>query len=190
MSANINLKIRNLCVISCVATGITGCSTGGLIIGSKYGDPPPQVVFLGARDAAGKDYLTWDRPWNFGPVPAELQAAGDIGCMRLESSLRAVGYHPRAMNRAGQETPGGGFFCQPQLLPDFSRSEPPRLVMKDGQLGWDRPAAFGPVPASRSEAAAQECTKQNPKAVPLGFHPRPIGADGRPMEQGGYLCVY
>jgi hypothetical protein len=179
-------KLRRRLLLSAAMLGLSGCSTGSLI-GNKYGDPPPQVVFLGAVDAKGQDYLTWHRPWAFGPVPGELQAVGDINCMQVELTLRATGYHPKALDRKGNSVPGGGFFCQ--LRPIVGESAPPKVVLINGAPGWDRPSAFGPVPSDKLAAGNEACSKQNPKFRPLGFHPRPIDLNGAVMQQGGFLCV-
>lgn len=171
------------------ATALSGCVSTAFVVGDRYGEPPPQVSYMGANDLKGQPYLTWHRSWAFGPVPAELQSSGDMSCMKLSNSLRAVAYHPRALDLNGQATPGGGFFCQPQVVQNMADSRPPQVVVKDGLQGWDRPGAFGPVPVDRLSVANQVCTTQNPKSKPLGFHPRPLNVGGQPMPQGGYLCA-
>lgn len=171
-----------------MASFLIGCAPASVMVGKGYGDPPPQIVFLGAVDGKENEYLTWDRPWAFGPVPEELRAAGDIGCMSLGLSLRAGGYHPRALNRMGAEIPGGGFFCQFQPY-QAAASSPPRVVERDGKLGWDNPGAFGPIPNDRISAGFAECRKQSVNSRPLGFHPGPLDSDGRPMKEGGFLCI-
>jgi len=168
--------------------GLSGCSVAPLI-GTSYGEPPPQVAFLGAKDVNGVEYLTWVRVSSFGPVPEALQAVGHLRCMKLGTSLRAVGYHPRALDLQGKPTPGGGFFCQPQPLESLQSSAPPRVVMRDGVQSWDRPGAFMPVPEGLQAAAARECRAQNPKFQPLGYHPKPLDAQGQPMKQVGFLCA-
>ena len=80
-----------LAVLTALTLG--GC-TGGALVSSAPADTPPQLVKLGARDAQGREYLTWDRPAAFGPVPADLQAAGDLSCMQGQIEMRAAGYHP------------------------------------------------------------------------------------------------
>jgi hypothetical protein len=178
-----------LILLTLCAAALAGCVSSAFVVGDSYGEPPPQVVYMGAEDAQGKPYLTWHRSWAFGPVPSELQSSGDMSCMKLGYSLRAVAYHPRALDLNGQATPGGGFFCQPQPLQNLADARPPQVVVKDGMEGWDRPGAFGPIPEDRLSAANQVCTQQNPKAKPLGFHFRPLNASGQPMLQGGYLCA-
>lgn len=186
MYTPIKKPIRQVLVLTAVAMSLTGCSTGS-VVGDKYGDLPPQVVFLGAVDAKGQDYLTWDRPGSFGPVPKELQGVGDISCMSVSLTLRAGGYHPKALDRKGNLVPGGGFYCQLRSI--TSDSSPPKVVLINGQPGWDRPSAFGAVPEDKLAAGNEACGKQSAKSKPLGFHPRPIDINGAVMEQGGFLCV-
>lgn len=169
-----------------MAAVLSACSTG-VLVGEKPTEPPPQVVFLGAVNAQGVEYLTWDRPWAFGKVPPELQASGDISCMKTGINMRATGYHPRALDRQGKPTPGGGYFCQVGVLDKVAA--PPRLVVRNGQLGWDRPSAFGAIPESRMPQALAACQQQNPKTKPLGYHPGALDATGKPMPSGAYLCA-
>lgn len=169
-----------------MATLLSACSTG-VLIGEKPTEPPPQVVFLGAVNAQGVEYLTWDRPWAFGQVPEELKASGDISCMKTGINMRATGYHPRALDRQGKPTPGGGYFCQVGVLDRLAAA--PRLVERNGQLGWDRPSAFGAIPESQLPQALAACQQQNTKTRPLGYHPGALDAAGKPMPSGAYLCA-
>lgn len=107
------MKFHRVLLSGLMAAGLlAGCASQGVLIGETPSDPPPQLVFLGARDAKNQDYLTWENVSSFGQVPPALKAAGDASCMRLGSELRATGYHPHARDRNGREMPGGGFFCQ------------------------------------------------------------------------------
>lgn len=169
-----------------LTTLLSACSTG-VLVGDKPAEPPPQVVFLGAVDAKGVEYLTWERPWAFGKVPEELQASGDISCMKTGINMRATGYHPRALDRQGKPTPGGGYFCQ--LIVTDKIAAAPRLVERNGQLGWDRPSAFGAIPEAKLSQAWAACQQQNPKTRPLGYHPDALDATGKPMPSGAYLCA-
>ena len=98
-----------------LASLLGGCASQVVLVGSEPSEPAPQIVFLGARDGKGTDYLTWENVRSFGPVPAELKEAGDNACRAVSSELRALGYHPEARGRDGNKMPGGGFFCQPAL---------------------------------------------------------------------------
>ena len=165
-----------------------GCASQGVLIGDTPKDPAPRIVFLGARDALGADYLTWENVSSFGKVPANLKAIGDVSCMRVDINLRATGYHPKALDRSGKVMPGGGYFCQLSLTAGFNQT-PPRIVVKDGQSGWDRPGAFGPIPAALQGRARQECSRQGSAMKPLGFHPGALDAQGKVVQNGGFLCV-
>lgn len=167
---------------------LAGCASQGVLIGDVPRDPVPQIVFLGARDAQGADYLTWENVSSFGKVPQGLQAVGDVSCMRVAINLRATGYHPRALNRSGKVIPGGGYFCQLSAFGGFDQT-PPRIVLKDGQSGWDRPGAFGAVPEALQDRAKQECARQGAGMKPLGFHPGALDAQGKAVPNGGFLCV-
>lgn len=169
-------------------TLLAACSMTPLI-GDRYGEPAPEVAHLGAKDAKGNPYLTWVNVSSFGPVPAQLQAAGDINCMKMGFTLRAIGYHPQAKDLKGRTTPGGGFYCQPQPLQALADSQAPKVVMVDGVASWDRPGAFMPLPVALQEVAEQECRSNNPQLKPLGYHPQPLDAQGKPMSKPGFLCA-
>lgn len=179
-----------LAALTLLGSLVSGCASQGMVVGEQPSDPPPQIVFLGAHDAKGVDYLTWENVSSFGQVPPELKAAGDLGCMRIDITLRALGYHPKARNRAGETMDGGGFFCQPPLVATAAVSTtPPKLITRDGQLAWDRPGAFGAIPESQLLRAQQQCQKVDPKSRALGYHPDALGAQGQAIPGGGFLCV-
>ncbi|PPC75170.1 hypothetical protein C4K68_21245 [Pokkaliibacter plantistimulans] len=72
---------------------------------------------------------------------------------------------------------------------------PPRLMTdpKDGTSQiWDRPTAFGPVPAelmmdAKAECATLDTDKVHYKAI--GYHPHAMDAKGQEFPGGGYFCV-
>jgi hypothetical protein len=101
--------------IAVVLITLQGCSMAPLI-GAKPSDPPPQIAYLGARDAKGNEHLTWENISSFGPVPNELKSAGDQSCKSLGAGLTALGYHPSAKDQTGKSIQGGGFFCAPTLM--------------------------------------------------------------------------
>jgi hypothetical protein len=169
-------------------TLLAGCASQGVMIGSVPSDPAPRIVFLGAKDAQDQDYLTWENISSFGKVPSHLQAVGDISCMRLGLSLRATGYHPRALDRRGQVMPGGGYYCEISLSANID-GRPPQLILNNGQLGWDRPGAFGAVPAALIEVANRACLKQGSNFKPLGYHPKALDQTGKSVAEGGFLCI-
>ena len=67
-------------------------------------------------------------------------------------------------------------------------STAPRIIeTKDGKV-WDNIGAFGPVPANLAKTGAQICSSINSKWVPLGYHSRAQGLDGKAIVGGGYVC--
>jgi hypothetical protein len=166
---------------------VLGACAGGALVGPAPSEPAPQIVKLGARDAQGRDYMIWDRPSSFGPVPPALRAVGDLSCMRSNLQTRAEGYHPAARGLDGRTLPGGGFFCQ---LPVRGRSAAvPRVVKVGDHVGWDLPGNFGPIPEGLLERGRRDCEARQPGSQPLGYHPAPLGEDGRPIANGGFLCL-
>jgi hypothetical protein len=116
MTHKINsLTLLGGATIACVLFTLQGCSMAPLI-GAKPSDPPPQIAYLGARDAKGNEHLTWQNVSSFGPVPTELKSAGDQRCKLLGAGLTALGYHPSAKDQTGKSIQGGGFFCAPTLM--------------------------------------------------------------------------
>lgn len=179
--------LRPCCVLSLAILALAGCVTPAFQVNEVPGDPPPQIAFLGARDKDGKDYLIWQNATSFGRVPAHLQAIGDISCMQLGPSLRATGYHPRARDRQGKLIPGGGFYCQVQVL---ASTAPPKMVTgPGGAISWDQPGNFREVPDSLKIRAMQECAKFKPGARPVGYHPAAVDLSGKPIPGGGFLCL-
>jgi hypothetical protein len=57
----------------------------------------------------------WDRPSAFGKLPDALVPAADRACQRQDARLRAVAFHPNALDGEGRPIPGGGVFCAPLL---------------------------------------------------------------------------
>ncbi len=69
---------------------------------------------------------------------------------------------------------------------------PPRLMMEDGFRKWDRPEAFGPVPANLLETGRKVCATMNTgksEYEPVGYHSRAMDAQGYEFQGGGYFCV-
>jgi hypothetical protein len=168
---------------------VTGCASQAILIGETPTDPPPRVVFLGARDASGHDYLAWENVSSFGRVPAAFKPVGDVSCMKIGINMRATGYHPKALDRFGQVMPGGGFYCQLSNLAGVYSSEAPRLIRLDGQLVWDKPGSFGAVPANMIEKGKIQCSQQGSPMKLLGYHPGALNLDGQQIVGGGFLCV-
>ena len=72
---------------------------------------------------------------------------------------------------------------------------PPMLVVdaKDPKKNtWDKPGAFGPVPAELAANGEKVCSSLNTDNVQfkaIGYHPKAKGADGVAFQGGGYFCV-
>jgi hypothetical protein len=69
---------------------------------------------------------------------------------------------------------------------------PPRLIMEDGFRKWDRPEAFGPVPANLMETGRKVCATMNTgnyEYEPVGYHSRAMDSQGYEFQGGGYFCV-
>jgi hypothetical protein len=186
------LELAGRVVRQCMALGtlglvLVGCSQGSLMRAEPT-DPPPRLSLLGATDAKGQQYMTWERSEAFGRVPDDRKAEGDITCMKLQINLRAQGYHPRAINVQGQPFSGGAYYCQVSL-PAAGVQQPPQVVLREGAMVWNHPGAFGPIADSDMARAQAACQQQNPKFTPLAFHPRPLDIKGQPMLNGAFLCV-
>jgi hypothetical protein len=72
--------------------------------GNKPDQVAPQLVTT-------RGLLGWDRPGEFGYVPAEVMARGVRICKAVEADLVPVGFHPNAKDESGQTIVGGGFYC-------------------------------------------------------------------------------
>lgn len=182
-----SFKEKSLILISASMT-LAACSTG-VLIGDQPSDPAPQIVYLGDKDPqTGKDYLTWRDVPSFGQVPAELVAIGDMSCMQYGMELRAIGYHPKALDRKGKEIPGGGFYCSP-FFDSAQYSEAPRLIETSDGVVWDNPGAFNEIPEAEASRGALQCAENGQGQVALGFHPAPLDLDGNLIPNGGFLCA-
>lgn len=102
----------------------TGCAQMG---GSQEPDPIPQ------KSAVGEP-KTWSHPGSFDPLPAELVAAGNAECEKLntrDAKFRATGYDAEAKDANGQPFPKGGFYCA-RTAPRFG--EPSNSASLPGQV--------------------------------------------------------
>jgi len=183
----VKFNLRSVPLIAPVVT-LLGCSQG-VMIGNAPSNPAPQIVFLGAKDKTGDDYLTWRDVPSFGQVPAELKAKGDISCMQYDLTLRAVGYHPDALDRRGNRIDGGGFFCSP-FASLLEQSSTPQLADIEGQLTWKNPGAFtSDVPKELMAEGEQVCSAVNETSYPLAYSKTALDTDGSPIVGGAFLCV-
>lgn len=65
---------------------------------------------------------------------------------------------------------------------------PPRLqVGADKSLSWDRPSAFGPVPA-QLQATGDRICKSAGATRAIGYHPNAQNEKGQRFDGGGYFC--
>lgn len=71
---------------------------------------------------------------------------------------------------------------------DKPDSVPPRLVVDKNGPAWDRPHAFGPVPAEL-QATGNEICKNVGTAKATGYHPKAQDVNGKAITGGGYYCV-
>lgn len=55
------------------------------------------------------------------------------------------------------------------------------------ETGWDKPAAFGPVPTNL-QATGDALCKQAQYQRAIGYHPQAKDLTGQPILGGGYLC--
>jgi hypothetical protein len=148
----------------------------------------PQLVPTGARDDNNMPIYRWDRPHAFANLTPKQQLMGDAACLTASSDLVAVGYHPQAKNHDGQSMLGGGYLCEKKERGGMPDVKAPQLVKTDGILGWDRPSAFGRVPASEKARGARICQSVDRRLVAVGFHPTAKGEQGYSIEGGGFFC--
>jgi hypothetical protein len=77
---------------------------------------------------------------------------------------------------------------------ESASANPPRLVSGAGgfsttsNMSWDRPDAFGPVPADMRAKGQTACDRLGSGWVPTGYHPMAQLADGSTSPTGGYWC--
>lgn len=179
-------------IITVSAMLLAGCVTPPLV-GTREGDTPPQLVKSGVKGSDGVEFLTWDRPLSFGPVPESLKVSGDIACMLAGVQFEAVGYHSKARDATGKTMPSGGYFCAAKARGVEPAPEAPQLVRKDGILGWDRPGLFGEVPANLRERGERVCAALDKQGGPsyraVAYHPRAKNELGAQIAGGGFFCV-
>jgi hypothetical protein len=99
-------KTFGLLIACLLALFSAGCAV--TVVGSRQSETPPRMV----QDKDGK--VTWNDASLFGPVPAELVAAGNKTCGQLDSKdakYEARGYHAKALMVDGRPFKGGGYFC-------------------------------------------------------------------------------
>ncbi len=82
------------------------------------------------------------------------------------------------------------------LVGTVPSATPPQLVVlaakgQDGKevLTWDRPMAFGPVPAHLKALGDVSCLRTRVDLEAIGYHPSALDRDGKPMLTGGFFCA-
>jgi hypothetical protein len=55
-------------------------------------------------------------------------------------------------------------------------------------VAWDRPSAFGPVPANLQATGDEICRKGRWERA-IGYHPKALDLEGKPIPDGGYYCT-
>lgn len=185
------MNYKNILTVT-AALFLSGCVSTALV-GTREGDIPPQLVKSGVKGSDGVEFLTWDRPLSFGPVPESLKVSGDIACMLAGVQFEAVGYHSKARDASGNTMPSGGYFCAQKVRGSEPAPEAPRLVRKDGILGWDRPGLFGAIPNELRERGERVCAGLNVAGGAsyraIAYHPRARGESGSEISGGGFFCV-
>jgi hypothetical protein len=167
---------------------LAGCATPQLV-GKSPSTIPPKLVVIVDKSQPGKEIITWDRPFAFGPVPAEIASVADSACLIARIDLRAIGYHPTAKDKDGNQMPNGGFFCWPKLHGIDPGPIPPKLVQKNGVLGWDIPSAFGAIPEEFQLAGEAACQQVSPGSKAIGFHPEALDENDQKITGGGFFCT-
>ncbi len=95
--------------------------------------------------------------------------------------------------------------CTTMTVGNAPDSNPPKLLKSDNDSGlnqgkiddirWDRPSAFGPVPANLQAQGDAACKyidfyrKKFDFTRAIGYHPGALNLDGKPIAGGGYLCA-
>ena len=86
----------------------------------------------------------------------------------------------------------GGLPQQGNAIGTQPSEQAPRMVITDrGTKQWDRPEAFGPVPAHLVEYGQEQCATLNHSGKthsPVGYHAHAETFDGYPFEDGGFFC--
>jgi len=96
---------KYLLIIFVFACFVAGCVVAPSV-GSSPSQTPPRII---VDKDSGKP--SWDNPSAFGPVPTNLQVSGDAVCELIDKNLKAIGFHPNAIDIDGNKFPEGGYYC-------------------------------------------------------------------------------
>lgn len=134
----------------------------------------------------------FDRPELFGHLTPEEQVIGTRHCQEA-GGIRALGFHPNAINL--NNTTSFAYYCAFSIadlkMAGRINHEPsvatlPRLIQKK-IINWRNPNTFGPIPADKKAIGMKICKKQG-RANVIGYHPRALDNNGKPIAGGGFLC--
>ena len=89
----------------------TPISGGGFLCRAKSTgfvpqDPPPRMI-------SENGIQGWDSPRSFGLLAENQIVQANAACLKADARLRAVAFHPRALDLQGRPLPGGAVFCAP-----------------------------------------------------------------------------
>ena len=82
--------------------------------------------------------------------------------------------------------------CAAPSIGDKQADVPPRIIIKDDVRTWDKPGAFGPVPAELQAQGQKVCETldtDKTKHEPRGYHAKAENLDGQAFVGGGFYCV-
>ena len=71
-------------------------------------------------------------------------------------------------------------------------NNPPKIVRDTNNNNlpiWDRPGAFGPVPAEKQAQGNATCTAADPDLYAAGYNKLAKREDGSLFPDGGFLCL-
>lgn len=82
--------------------------------------------------------------------------------------------------------------CAAPSIGDKQADVAPRIIIKDDVRTWDKPGAFGPVPAELQVNGKKVCETLNTeqaKHEARGYHAKAENLEGQAFTGGGYYCV-
>ncbi len=90
--------------------------------------------------------------------------------------------------------------CTTMTVGNAPDSNPPKLLKSENDrdrgltqgkvsgIRWDRPGAFGPVPANLQAQGDAGCQAGGFTRA-IGYHPGALNLEGKPIAGGGYFCA-
>lgn len=196
MNRTLAAALRLSAAAALAALGAACATAPAPRMGAAPDGTPPQLVKTERKDpATGRVLLDWDRPGAFGDVAGDLKNHGDAACMAARADLEALGFHPLAKDENGKPLPGGGYYCFPKANGDKPDAVAPRLVVSGKRdpngrelLAWDRPNAFGRVPAELQVRGDVACMLGHIAFEAIAYHPAALDEKGQPLPGGGFFC--